>query len=90
MCKSIRYANITLHSSGQLWSNPALREQESGIPAMLVNPSFLDLVRLVTLFSAEKVASVNAELLEAGEISRSRFDTTTAMLSNISRGVHAH
>lgn len=86
----MQYANITLHSNGQLWSNPTLRSTLAGLSAMLVKPSFLDLVQLSVLFTPEKVAGVNDDLLQAGEIAQPRHRTTASMLANIERGLHAH
>lgn len=82
----MQYANISLYSNGQLWSNPALRFTPSGLAAMLVNPSFLDLIRLSIRFSFAQIAEVNNNLLEVGEIKQQRHQITASMLSNIERG----
>ncbi|MEO6354857.1 MAG: hypothetical protein ABIO19_05475 [Burkholderiaceae bacterium] len=87
MLTTARYGNITLRSSGQLWSNVPWREQEEGIPAILANPSFLDLCNLCMRYSAAKIVQVNRTLIDAGEISQYRFNTTASMLHNIERGI---
>ena len=86
----MRYANITLRSNGQLWSNPTWRSSSAGLPAMLVNPSFLDLLGLCIKFSPARVTEVNDGLLDAGEISQQRHQITASMLVNIGRGLNAH
>lgn len=53
---------------------------------MLVNPSFLDLIRLSIRFSSAQIAEVNNNLLEVGEIKQQRHQITASMLSNIARG----
>ncbi|MEC5218680.1 hypothetical protein RCH09_003654 [Actimicrobium sp. GrIS 1.19] len=83
----MRCFNINLHSSGQLWSNTALRYTAAGIAPMLVNPAFLDLALLATKFSCEKVAQVNDELLGTGEITPLRHQITASMLLNIGQGM---
>ena len=84
------FALIRLHSSGQLWSNTALRDQDAGIAATMVNPSFLDLVNLALRVPVETIRHENARVFEGGEISQLRFETTESMLCNIKRGLSAH
>lgn len=81
------FGQIRLHSSGQLWSNPALRTRDAGLPAMLVNPSFLDLLDLALHMPIEAILQENTTLLENGDISQLRFKTTESMLSNIQKGL---
>jgi hypothetical protein len=85
--RTFRFQDITLHSSGQLWSNPARRESEAGLPAMLVKPSFLDLFNLAFKFTPAKVAAVNQWLFELGEIDAERFNINASMLKNIAAGL---
>lgn len=87
---TMKYANIILHSSGQLWSNVSLRTQSAGLRAMLVKPSFLDLVQLSLIHSPSLVLDVATELRNAGEISQQRFDITSSMLTNIEEGIREH
>lgn len=55
---------------------------------MLVKPPFRDLVRLSIKFSPARVAEVNKELLDAGEIPQERHQINASMLANIERGLY--
>lgn len=87
---SVKIDGITFISSGQLWSNVALRNTKEGMEAMLVNPSFLDLFNLSKLFTAATVLAENSALREAGEITQFRFKINESRLLNIQKGIDAH
>lgn len=86
----MKHANITLYSSGQLWSNVKLRGTVGGISATLANPNFLDLLRLSIQFSVAKTEDENKKLCSENEISAYRFEINQSMLQNIARGLNAH
>jgi hypothetical protein len=78
-----QYRGIKFYSAGQLWSKPSSRDKEEGIPAMMVKPSFLDLVRLAARHPVDRLLEVNSMLLEEGLIKHERYSQNESMLKSI-------
>lgn len=79
----IKCGGITLRTGNQCWSNPALREQDAGIPVILARPTFLDLVLLARRKPVSTLLKINQRLFDTGEIGSFQHRCNIEMLTAI-------
>jgi len=82
-----QYKNIKLVGGYQFWSDPRQAETEKGIPVVLSQPTFLDLVQLVNKYGVTRLTQENTNLFQSGAMSELTFARNARRLNAINNSL---